>query len=144
MSDALDVLDQVGKWKSSGKGVAIATVITTWGSSPRPVGSQLGVDDSGAMVGSVSGGCIEGAVVQEALANVAKHAPGAWASVRIDLDDGVEIDVLDDGPGAPANGSGGPGHGLVGMKERVEALGGRLIVGPGPNDHGWRVRAVLP
>ncbi len=64
MSDALDVLDQVGKWKASGKGVAIATVITTWGSSPRPVGSQLGVDDSGAMVGSVSGGCIEGAVVQ--------------------------------------------------------------------------------
>ena len=63
MSDALDVLDQVGKWKASGKGVAIATVITTWGSSPRPVGSQLGVDDSGAMVGSVSGGCIEGAVV---------------------------------------------------------------------------------
>ena len=42
MSDALDVLDQVGKWKNAGKGVAIATVITTWGSSPRPVGSQLG------------------------------------------------------------------------------------------------------
>ena len=39
MSDALDVLDQVGRWKASGK-VAIATVITTWGSSPRPVGSQ--------------------------------------------------------------------------------------------------------
>ena len=63
MSDAIDVLDQVGKWKASGKGVAVATVITTWGSSPRPVGSQLGVDDTGAMVGSVSGGCIEGAVV---------------------------------------------------------------------------------
>ena len=56
MSDALDVLDQVGKWKASGKGVAVATVITTWGSSPRPVGSQLGVDETGAMVGSVSGG----------------------------------------------------------------------------------------
>ena len=53
MSDALDVLDQVGKWKASGKGVAVATVITTWGSSPRPVGSQLGVDETGAMVGSV-------------------------------------------------------------------------------------------
>src|ERR1700726_2240020 len=67
MRDALDVLDQVGKWKASGKGVAVATVITTWGSSPRPVGSQLGVDDTGAMVGSVSGGCIEGAVVRKAL-----------------------------------------------------------------------------
>ena len=40
MSDALEVLDQVGKWKASGKGVAVATVITTWGSSPRPVGSH--------------------------------------------------------------------------------------------------------
>ena len=67
MSDALEVLDQVGKWKEQGKGVAVATVITTWGSSPRPVGSQLGVDDAGNMVGSVSGGCIEGAVVKEAL-----------------------------------------------------------------------------
>src|SRR5258708_19509817 len=75
MSDALDVLDQVGKWKASGKGVAIATVITTWGSSPRPVGSQLGVDDTGAMVGSVSGGCIEGAVVKEALASIADGQP---------------------------------------------------------------------
>jgi len=42
MSDALEVLDQVGKWKEAGKGVAVATVIVTWGSSPRPVGSQLG------------------------------------------------------------------------------------------------------
>ena len=75
MSDALEVLDQVGKWKDAGKGVAIATVITTWGSSPRPVGSQLGVDDSGAMVGSVSGGCIEGAVVQEALAAIKDGKP---------------------------------------------------------------------
>ena len=40
MSDALEILDQVGKWKADGKGVAVATVITTWGSSPRPVGSQ--------------------------------------------------------------------------------------------------------
>jgi len=67
MSDALEVLDQVGKWKEAGKGVAVATVIVTWGSSPRPFGCQLGVDDTGAMVGSVSGGCIEGAVVKEAL-----------------------------------------------------------------------------
>ena len=75
MSDALEVLDQVGKWKAAGKGVAVATVITTWGSSPRPVGSQLGVDDSGAMVGSVSGGCIEGSVVKEALASIADGKP---------------------------------------------------------------------
>ena len=46
---------------------ALATVVSTWGSSPRPVGSQLAVDEGGQFVGSVSGGCIEGAVVTEAI-----------------------------------------------------------------------------
>ena len=61
-----DVLTAAGGWKKEGRKVAIATVVETWGSSPRPVGSQLAVDESGRMVGSVSGGCIEGAVVHEA------------------------------------------------------------------------------
>ncbi|MBX6322052.1 MAG: XdhC family protein [Rhodospirillaceae bacterium] len=61
-----DVLEQAAAWRAAGKGVAVATVVSTWGSSPRPVGSQLAVDDDGAMAGSVSGGCIEGAVVLEA------------------------------------------------------------------------------
>ena len=52
-------------------GVALATVVTTWGSSPRPVGSQLAVDEAGQMIGSVSGGCIEGAVVTEGLRVIA-------------------------------------------------------------------------
>jgi len=67
MQDPDDVLKRAADWRAAGKGVAIATVVSTWGSSPRPVGSQLAVDESGAMVGSVSGGCIEGAVVTEAL-----------------------------------------------------------------------------
>jgi xanthine/CO dehydrogenase XdhC/CoxF family maturation factor len=62
-----DVLEIALAWKQAGRGVAVATVTSTWGSSPRPAGSQLVVDDKGAMVGSVSGGCIEGAVVREAL-----------------------------------------------------------------------------
>ena len=62
-----DVVEQAASWRKAGKGVALATVVTTWGSSPRPVGSQLAVDEKGAMTGSVSGGCIEGAVVLEAL-----------------------------------------------------------------------------
>lgn len=62
-----DILGAVRQWKDSGKAVALATVTLTWGSSPRPVGSQLAIDDAGNMVGSVSGGCIEGAVVKEAL-----------------------------------------------------------------------------
>jgi xanthine/CO dehydrogenase XdhC/CoxF family maturation factor len=63
---AEDVLEQAARWRDQGRGVALATVVATWGSSPRPVGSQLAVDDKGNMLGSVSGGCIEGAVVHEA------------------------------------------------------------------------------
>lgn len=65
MSD--DVLDQAAAWRKEGRKVALATVVTTWGSSPRPVGSQLAVDADGKFLGSVSGGCIEGAVIREAL-----------------------------------------------------------------------------
>ncbi len=61
-----DVLETAAQWRRDGKEVALATVIATWGSSPRPVGSQLAVDGAGAVIGSVSGGCIEGAVVLEA------------------------------------------------------------------------------
>ena len=63
MSDTAEILEQAARWREAGSGVALATVVTTWGSSPRPVGAKLAVDDKGAMVGSVSGGCVEGAVV---------------------------------------------------------------------------------
>ena len=62
-----NVLEQAAQWRAAGKSVALATVVTTWGSSPRPVGSQMAVGPDGTMIGSVSGGCIEGAVVKEAL-----------------------------------------------------------------------------
>jgi xanthine/CO dehydrogenase XdhC/CoxF family maturation factor len=70
-----DVLEQAARWRAQGKGVALATVVSTWGSSPRPTGSQMAVDDSGAMTGSVSGGCIEGAVIHEALAAMKDGKP---------------------------------------------------------------------
>ena len=70
-----DVLSEAAQWRKTGKGVALATVVTTWGSSPRPVGSQLAVDDSGKFVGSVSGGCIEGAVIKEAIEAIADGKP---------------------------------------------------------------------
>ncbi|MEA2782347.1 MAG: hypothetical protein QOK29_3891 [Rhodospirillaceae bacterium] len=69
------ILEQAAAWRHDGKGVAVATVIATWGSSPRPVGSQLAVDDQGQMIGSVSGGCIEGAVVREAQEVIADRKP---------------------------------------------------------------------
>lgn len=65
-ADPDEVLAEARRWLDQGRSVALATVVATWGSSPRPVGSQLIVDDRQAMLGSVSGGCIEGAVVQEA------------------------------------------------------------------------------
>ncbi len=70
-----EVLSQAAAWRADGKGVALATVISTWGSSPRPVGSHLVVGDGGEIVGSVSGGCIEGAVVTEALEIIAEGKP---------------------------------------------------------------------
>ena len=54
-------------WHKAGKGAVLATVVQTWGSAPRPVGSQLAVSGEGEIMGSVSGGCVEGAVVAEAL-----------------------------------------------------------------------------
>jgi len=70
-----EVLAQAEAWMQEGRQVALATVVSTWGSSPRPVGSQLLVDDQGNMVGSVSGGCIEGAVVSEARAAMKDGKP---------------------------------------------------------------------
>jgi signal transduction histidine kinase len=85
-------------------------------------------------------------IVQEALTNVRKHAgPRASATVTIDYEDGqVVVEVADDGRGVVSgiDRSGG-GNGLIGMRERVEAYGGRLTTGPRVGG-GYTVRAVLP
>ncbi len=62
-----DILNSAEAWRRAGKGVAVATVVDTWGSAPRPVGSRLVIDEDGNFLGSVSGGCVEGAVVTEAM-----------------------------------------------------------------------------
>ena len=61
------VLERTAAWRGEGLAVGLATVVRTWGSSPRPAGSKLAVNQRGEFVGSVSGGCIEGAVITEAL-----------------------------------------------------------------------------
>jgi signal transduction histidine kinase len=83
-------------------------------------------------------------LTQEALTNVAKHAgPDAHATLEVAVRDGdVVWSVADDGGGLPPGLPSGGGHGLTGMRERVEVLGGRLTAGPAAG--GWRVATVLP
>lgn len=61
-----DILEDIDRWRAEGQRVALATVIKTTGSTPRPLGSRMAISEHGAMAGSVSGGCIEGAVFEEA------------------------------------------------------------------------------
>jgi len=87
-------------------------------------------------------------IVQESLTNARKHAgPTATAAVTLRFgDDRLVIKVTDDGRGVPGNGAdpeADPGHGLVGMRERVEAFGGSVVAGPRAGG-GWRVAATLP
>jgi xanthine/CO dehydrogenase XdhC/CoxF family maturation factor len=63
----LDVLASAGSWREQGLAVALATVARTWGSAPRSPGSHMAINERGEFAGSVSGGCIEAAVVGEAL-----------------------------------------------------------------------------
>jgi len=64
--ESADILKLALSWHDAGRRVALATVVQTWGSSPRPAGSHLIVADDGNFEGSVSGGCVEGAVIQAA------------------------------------------------------------------------------
>lgn len=65
-AEALDELGMAERWLAEGRKVALATVVSTWGSAPRQAGSVMAIDENAAMAGSVSGGCIENAVVHEA------------------------------------------------------------------------------
>ena len=75
LDEARDPLIIAEGWMKDGKDVALATVVETWGSAPRPVGSHLVIDEEGNFQGSVSGGCVEGAVVSEAVDVIADGNP---------------------------------------------------------------------
>jgi xanthine dehydrogenase accessory factor len=110
LTDPEDVLSIAATWNREGQAVALATVIRTWGSSPRPAGSQMAVTQSGRIAGSVSGGCIEAAVAEAALATLQTGSPRtltfgvtnerAW---EVGLACGGQLDVFVE-PVAPATG----------------------------------------
>lgn len=75
MSETTETVAAGFKWLGQGRRVALATVIETWGSSPRPVGARLVIDENGDFLGSVSGGCVEGDVIAEALDVIADGRP---------------------------------------------------------------------
>ncbi|MGH6887897.1 MAG: XdhC family protein [Rhizomicrobium sp.] len=66
MSADENVFEAAQRWLESGRTVALATVVETWGSAPRQAGSAMAICDDGAFVGSISGGCVEGAVIEVA------------------------------------------------------------------------------
>ena len=83
-------------------------------------------------------------IVQEALTNTLKHADASHAAVRVRyVADALELQVLDDGRGAPASNGEGGGHGLIGMRERVALFGGELSA-RSPHGRGYEVRARIP
>ena len=82
-------------------------------------------------------------IVQEALTNAGRHAPGAAIDVELHYDDQtLRLRIRDNGPGPPAEAT-GAGHGLSGMRERAAAVGGELKTGPSPGG-GFLVQATLP
>lgn len=70
-----ELLPAIDAWRSQGKQVALATLVKVYGSAPQPVGARMAISSAGEMAGSVSGGCVEGAVVQEALAVLQDGTP---------------------------------------------------------------------
>ena len=70
MTEVDDILTPTSVWLKEKRKVALATVISTWGSAPRPIGGQMAIDSNGEIIGSVSGGCIEGAVITEGINSI--------------------------------------------------------------------------
>ena len=101
VSDMRDVRNDVQRWFSAGKAVALAQVVKTWGSSPRACGSVMAVNEDGGIAGSVSGGCIEGSVVQTALdcldgmpARLEKFHASTARAQEVGLSCGGNVEVL--------------------------------------------------
>jgi len=121
-----EVLAEIERWLAQERSVALVTIVATWGSAPRPAGSKMAVNDRGEMAGSVSGGCVETAVIEEALNVLRSRRPkaihygvsdeSAW---EVGLACGGQIDLFVE-PLAPLLGPAGGGSSE--FESMVEAL----------------------
>jgi len=86
-----EILDDIDRWRRQAKKVAIARVVNIEGSGPRDPGAAMAVNEDGEVAGSVSGGCVEGAVVSEALALIEDNAPGRMVSFGYSDDEAFAV-----------------------------------------------------
>ena len=135
--------EQALNWISEGKATALATVIETWGSAPRPTGSQLAINADAAMAGSVSGGCVEGAVVAEALdaladgtCRILEYGVSDDEAFAVGLACGGTIRVLVEPIGV------GQGPEVTMLEALVAARSARQAVAYGINPKNWARRLI--
>src|SRR6202165_5250747 len=134
-----EVLSELVEWTKAGEDIVLATVVETWGSSPRPLGSKMVVTRSGKMAGSVSNGCIEGAVFDEAQKVLKSREPKVAAfgvaddvAFEVGLACGGHIEVFVEPLGAVH-------QQLIGMLQRNEqaTLRTNLVTGEAELVEGW-------
>jgi len=85
------ILDEAKDWCLAKQSVVLATVIQTWGSSPRPIGSRMIINDKGDFSGSVSGGCVESAVVRECISVIKKKIPFKKIEFKVSDENAWEV-----------------------------------------------------
>jgi xanthine dehydrogenase accessory factor len=86
-----EILNDLERWRRQGHRVALARVVDVEGSGPRLPGAAMAVNDAGEVAGSVSGGCVEGAVVTEAMGLLESHAPGKLVTFGYSDDDAFAV-----------------------------------------------------
>lgn len=86
-----EIIDEVARWRHAGHRVALARVVDLEGSGPRGPGAAMAVNDDGAVAGSVSGGCVEAAVVTEATQLLATNGPGRLVTFGYSDDDAFAV-----------------------------------------------------
>ena len=85
------ILEEAKDWLTAKRNVVLATVIQTWGSSPRPIGSRMIINDKGDFSGSVSGGCVETAVVRECMALIKEKKPFKKIEFKVSNESAWEV-----------------------------------------------------